>query len=77
MVADRPALEQAVLYELREAVAEDVRGDAEVALHLGKRRRPKKTSRMTSSVQRSPTIASAAAIEQFCSVKGRYGMAPS
>src|ERR1700689_2010617 len=40
-----------------------------------KRRRPSRTSRITSSVQRSPSTDSAAAIEQFWSLNGRNGTA--
>ncbi len=77
MVVDGSALEQAVLDQLRQAVAEDVRGHAEAALDVGEAAAAEED---VAHHEQRPALADdreRAAIEQFCSLKGRYGMAPS
>ena len=64
-----------MLDELLEAVAEDVRRDAEAALDLGEAAAPEED---VAHHEQAPALADdreRAAMEQFCSLNGRYGMA--
>ncbi len=71
LAVDAPPLQQAVLDERRRR-SERMFGATPTWLRMSpNRRRPSSTSRMTSSVQRSPRISSAAAIEQCWRGNGR------